>query len=667
MPPSHEEETPVPAENRVIKELLTPPKRPSSRESATSHTKEDYQLPKEWTEITAGYLKKQQRNLTTDSIAQYLNVREPKWEDVLSPKIPSRQIVNDLVQRIKNKSEGRHLTVLIAPGCEGKSTVLRQTICKLVQEESNYQILWHEAQEIDKVKLQEDLIKLPKSHFRKRWLVVIDDPSRQCINAINMLFSKNPLNRRDMQFLICCRDTFWKNYGEKLKWEQRQEVILLPRLTEPEATNIVDVWSEAGKLLEDNTVDAVRELLKQQKSGKPVFLAAMLKICTGQTLEQQISDILDDIQNQANGQYLLDAYLCIIAMHVENLKFLSFDVLAKFINYSDNKLKRDILEKLGNEIIIDERNKLVFTRHQTIAEEAYKVLCSPPYSIDFKNDIYPRLAEAAQNLITANQYREDRDKWQLYFPDNFVDDQDKTRNNVAISISKTLYDIGKTPKLLTNLAKICRISQNKFKDKTLLQESIKCFRESPRLMSQADKILYHEWAIAELESGNNRTSILLFAIGLSDHIPLKFDGKFEINGETTMIYLSSIGLALYNLCKENSDCDSHTKAIYGKALYASGQLGCNGVEKVKKWFLNKKRETTDYLLDNRNRAIELGYNNSQYNYDFEKLFSMLQDGIKIACEAAIQETKNLPTWLEKFDQLKFNLWKTEMKSLGNGY
>lgn len=567
----------------------------------------------------------------------------------------------------------------MGPGCEGKSTALYQIVHRLVEPdkfndtESKYQIIWWEDPEFDNFKKKFLLLEKPETE--KKWLIVTDLATPELIKEIHDLFyGKEPLPRRDITFLLSCRTAFWEIYGEKFSWDRGQKykqteykkLRPIGKLTRSEAQEIAEKWEEFGILEKTNKNEVIKELLKQHESEKPAFLAAIL-LCKGKTLDQwlreRIDQMLVDIADTKKTNNLLFAYACIVAMHqAEELRFLRQKVLAQAIEGYDSKnlknLRDQILKKLGDEIVFsyDNRNEVVVTRHQTIAEAVYTVL-SEKYNIDFSGDIYPKLAKAAQELVEhkdkliKNKGKEIND-WQYKFPGYFAEKDP----DLAIRIAESLFEIGfRHGQLLTNLSRLCR-------DNGDFETPIERFREEERI-SRQDRKYYHEWAVAELkynkekesdqniDDGNYANAVYLCAIALSDSIYPKLDT------ESTVIYLCNMGLAFWHLSMKSND-------VYAKALGASAQLALGRINKANFKKPDEKNKTIENLKRNLNeRAKRLNVGELDIQTKFQALFKRILRGIKAAYEQSQREgnqdeSKKLP---DRLESLSFN--KLEFESL----
>ncbi|HIK05791.1 MAG TPA: caspase family protein [Trichormus sp. M33_DOE_039] len=625
-------------------QLISPPPRPSSPQPIVSPSDQELQLPEGWIEVTRKFLTQKAQNIPLDLIARYFDVRDPGWEEALSGEIPPRNIVGDLIDTLKRPPErGLRLTVLVGPGCEGKSTALRQAICDLVMSSYSFRVIWWEDPMI--AELKTILMLLPQVSNNQRWLIVADNPSRQLIKAIHELFSE-PLPRRDIQFLFCCRDTIWQNYGEELTWDQRRTKISMSKLKEDEARKIVKAWKKLGKLANKSEENAVQELLEKQKSEKAAFLAAMLQICEGTTAKERVERILIDIQGKPRAKYVLDAYVCIVAMHKEGLDFLKYSVIAEAIQYNPTQLRTEILEEMGDEIILHDGNKPILTRQQVIAEAAYEILSRPPYSKNFEDDIYPRLAKSAQKLVGSGvigRKGQEIVNWQYDFPNHFANTKPTPRIDVAIQIAEVLYlnsdyQIERDRRLFTHLAQL-------YLDNDKFPQSIKLFRDSS--FTTRDRKFYHTWAIAERGNGNFLYSVLLCAIALADNtIPM-------LDGESAMIYLSNAGFAFFYLCNKSAD-------VYAKALGASAKLALGIAARVKYQKDpgdRKKKKTINDLNENIKRSEQRGVTDLE-QMTFEQLFQRLKSGLEAASQSLAQQRhqkniNSLPEWVEKFEELQF--------------
>ncbi|AFY42288.1 CHAT domain-containing protein [Nostoc sp. PCC 7107] len=578
-------------------------------------------------EITAKFLDEEAKKITADLRARFFDVYEPGWPEAMDEKIPRRDMVNKLVGFLNRSKSGLRVTLLLGPGCEGKSTVLRQTVCCLVKPEtsSNFRIIWWEADDPKNLEHFKILLgQLPLSNIQEKWLIVFDDPSTQLIKIIYNLCCES-LGRRDIEFLLCCRDTVWKTYGEKLGggerncWEKHLEAPQeMGELTDEEAKKIIRAWKAAGKLeyQDEDEANLIHKLLEEQKSDTERFyLAAMLRICENKTVEEgvqwRLKKILTDIKKKPKYQLILDAYACIVAMHKEGLRYLKPHVLAKAIDYNKpTQLRSDILEELGNEIILPEKEKQpILTRQRSIAEVVYELMSHSPYSIDFEDKIYPKLATSAQKLLGTVIDRKGQEihNWQYHFPGHFANNEPK-RIDLAIRIAEKLYSENIDEHLLTNLAQLCR-------DNGRSDKAVDIFRKCT--LEKKDRKVYHTWALAEYETNNYVNSVCLCEFALAKST------RPVLDGESIMIYLSTVGLAFDGLCKNSGD-------VYAQALGASAQLGLKiapGVKFNKDPEDKQKMKAIEYLNKNIDRARDNGITVAKLEPKALKtLFKNLQTG-----------------------------------------
>ena len=196
-------------------------------------------------------------------------------------------------------------------------------------------------------------------------------------------------------------------------------------------------------------------------------------------------------------------------------------------------------------------------------------------------------------------------------------------------------------------------------------KAISYFRKTS-IGGRLDRKSYHEWAISERRYGEYRSeyssfgySIWLCAVALADQ-KLK-----ELDGESTVIYLATLGLSFWFM----SDKSSH---VYAKALAASAILGKNIVDQVKFKKEDGRKRTKVDLEKNLSRSTKLGIQLSD-RIDTEQLFELVQLGIKAAYNHLLKERNqhtvdglpNFPNWVIKIDQLKFSNFKTIFQKYGS--
>jgi hypothetical protein len=372
------------------------------------------QTPTGWALMTVEDLKGRKVELTDEQVLSYFDGRAPIWREALAPQIPRREIVHKLVNDLETARREEKLSVILLTGAagEGKTTALLQTVCDLVNSNTDWRILWR----YDPIAPlpSEFLARLPSNGI---WLVVSDDAeviTRRVFEAAQAL---NLAGRKNVHFFLCCRDTDWNAVGgENLDWKHYVLFVKesLRGLSPGDARQVVTAWSayhkEGLKALDGLKLDdAASQLLAAAKSEEishheGTFFGAVLQVRWGEDLKSHIDNLLHKLQVHpiGGGRTLKDAFAYIAALHAENLPILSKEVLAAVLQITPNDLKRIVLVKLGEEAAIATTGRLVFTRHRAIADSALQIL-SERFDVDL-DEIYVDLIQSAIRTFLEGTY-----------------------------------------------------------------------------------------------------------------------------------------------------------------------------------------------------------------------------------------------------------------------
>jgi hypothetical protein len=489
------------------------------------------ELPKGWVVVDAKYLKNLANDLTAEQALSFFDGRTPIWREALASQIPRREIVHKLVKDLdaSRKIGGVQVSLLIGAAGEGKTTALLQTICDLVNNSNEWQVLWHD--DPSSPFPAEFIARLPKG---RTWLIASDDAeliARRVYETTQLL-----TDRRDIQFLLCGRDTDWKATGaDRFNWNQNNvkfAQLSLRGLSLDDAEQIVIAWSKYGKdgLKQLNGLtakDASLRLLEAARTEETnqtegTFFGAVLQVRLGGELKNHVRTLLEKLQSHriTDKRTLGDAFIYIAAMHAENLPFLSKEVLAEVleINYSD--LRRNVLFPLGEEAAIATTGQFVFTRHRSVAEVALQIIAETDLDI---GNLYIDLAQSALRNFVNGGFVPNLGEWD-YLSSHFFEKGDQA---LGIRLARALSDITPNdPYLIVKLAQLYREAGQP-------ETSVKVFRSASSAVKRT-RAFYYEWGTSEGNDGNYSLSIWLGAFSISDEVsqrpPDNNQAKISLNG-----------------------------------------------------------------------------------------------------------------------------------------
>ncbi len=494
----------------------------------------NFNIPNGWILIDKQFLSDRTLDLDNETVIKYFDGRLPIWRESLSPKIPRRSIVCKTVKDI-NEAKEMHVNLITGAGGEGKTTVLLQTICDLVQKSEDIKVLW--INEINR-KIAWPMRFLKQLQKGKgKWLIACDDSDLIAKKIFETLQAYNREERNDIQFLLCCRDTDWiASQANEWTWNSYCifNEIRLRGISHEDCLTIVEAWSNLGekglgKLKGINIKEAAERLFIASKnaeneySDEGAFLGAMLRVRMGDDLANHLKEIFSRIKTRTAIQgTLLDSYAYIAAMHAEGLSILTKDILAELFHCKTGEIKRQIIGPLGDEAAATTGGDFIYTRHRAIAEESIKIL-SDIYHIDF-DDIFIELAESALYAYSKGVYIPSLGKWRFLSSYFF----EKGNRTLAIKLNKALLKIDSTDSyLMTNLSKLLRKAEEPIL-------AVQIFREQSALIEE--RSYFFEWGTAEGHCGNHCLSIYLAGFSLSDQAEKKFPTiqhvRFGLNGMT---------------------------------------------------------------------------------------------------------------------------------------
>lgn len=583
-------------------------------------------IPEGWLLINDIFLNSRRKSLSKNDLVNFFNGRVPIWREALSPDIPKRTVVKEIVKEIvdshtANKNSVFHIT---GAGGEGKTTVLLQTVCELVETKTDWRVLW--INDTDNVHPWPHRFLREKINDKEKLLIVSDNSdliSKKIFETVKNLYSDGKFG---IQFLLCCRDTDWiSSKSSELNWHSYCGFIekRLRGLSISDCEILIKAWGKCGdkglgKLLGIEFQDAVKKLhsasISQEKEyvGEGAFLGAMLQVRMGDYLKYHIESLLNKLnQISALNNNLLDAFVYIAAMHSEGLSFLSKEVLAEILQCNLNKIKKKVTGPLGDEAAVSIGGNQIYTRHKSIANTAVEIL-SNKYHIDF-DSIFIDLVESATHAANKGVFIKDLENWR-FLSDHFFE-----RNvSLAIRLDKAILSIDPSnPYQIVHLSKLYRKSGN-------AELGVEVFRNIS--FSIELRGYYHEWATAEGYIDNHSVAVALDAVSLSDQVEKGFP-----NNKQAGLSLNGMGIAFYNLYDKFNN-HAFIK-VCSAIIVLSSQLRLDS--RSKRYFNDLKSKTN---------AEEIS------SYSVDESFSIFIETIKIAWR---QVEIELPPWVNDPDSLTF--------------
>lgn len=478
------------------------------------------QPPQGWGVYDPKLLSQYFKPLEEERAIRFFNGAVPSWPMALSTSVPRRKIVGALAAHFQ-EAEGSArpiVTLLLAAGCEGKTTALLQTAGEMTKEKPGWRIL----QRTDDAAPMDWNTLLPLLATEYRWLVLLDEADRIAKDLISIL-QKIPAGLQErVHFLLASRDTDWlassanlENWTSVCTFQQEH----LAGLDGEDAKDIVNAWNAFGarglghlaEILEEQRVGYLeRQAREEARTNKAAFFGALLAVRHGSDLHNHARLMLERLGQRKipSGGTLRDALAFIAAMHAEGLEFLSRPVLSQALSCPLEKLHRHVLAPLGQEAAATGSSLFIYTRHRRIATAIISVLEN-----DFATDIgelFKTLARSAVNSFKGGNRVPQLGAWRYGLPEHFFNSE---RKELALDIARSVLSCEPgNPMTITNLASLYR----KIYEPEL---SVRLLREAQGKLEQEERSFYYEWATGEGACGDHVAATLLSAYSISDNCP----------------------------------------------------------------------------------------------------------------------------------------------------
>ena len=498
--------------------------------------------PQGWNVTGHDKLARHLRPLDEGAAVRFFNGAVPGWHWALSSSIPRREVVGTLAARFRDAdSAGQPIIVLLlAAGCEGKTTALLQTAHEVVKEKPEWRIL-HRANDAEPLNPTEILPVLSGQH---RWLLVIDEADRVARNILALVQQLPPELQARIHFLIACRDSDWQASGAYgLNWSSASAFHLesLAGLNREDAEAIVGAWAAFGnaglgdlaKAPEEERVDILEQQAREEaKTAHGAFFGALLAVRHGSDLRNHARLMLERLGQRRipGGKTLRDAFAFIAAMHAEELEFLSRPVLAYALGCPLEKLHRKVVSPLGQEAAATTTSSFVFTRHRRVAQAVISVL-EQQFGEDIAGD-FLRLGEAAIEALQDGHYVPVVSAWRYDLPQHFFE---TGRTDLALSIAEGV--LSREPQNYMTLVNVAHL----YRKAGAPDQAVELFRDFHKT-GKLDRRFYNEWSVCEGESGDQVSSVLLAAFSLSDARTID-----RVDNEDAKMALAGLGVALGRL------------------------------------------------------------------------------------------------------------------------
>ena len=571
--------------------------------------------PPGWAVFKPADLARHLSQLTPEDALRYFDGAVPDWSTALSSSIPRRGIVARLAAPYRSAEDATRpiVRLLLAAGCEGKTTALLQAAYAITQSGEDWRILQRrdESQPLNPAAI---LPVLAQGHT---WLLVLDEADRAAGDLLALLKRLPP--NQSVHALLACRDTDWRASGaDDLRWDGVADFHKEPLfgVDAADAQAIVQAWQAYGKAglgdLADKDEDKRAVILEQQakeeaKTSSGALFGALLAVRSGSDLRNHARLLLDRLGQRKirSGGSLRDALAYIAAMHSEGLEFLSRPVLAQVLGCRLERLHKDVLQPLGQEAAATTTSSFIFTRHRRIAETLVAVL-----EEEFGEDIgllFVTLGGAAIEALATRPLPENPKSWRFEISNHFLD---QGRQELAFHIAQAVLDREPLNSMTrTHVANLYRKANQP-------EQAVRVFREM-RSLVEGNRAFYFEWGVAEGECGYQAGNVLLASFSLCDQCPAA-----KVDNDSARTILSGLGVPFGELY------DAYANHVFRDARMAVAVLGQT---------LRLDHDSKKHLLKHANLASEQGATRPTPDQAFQALSAGIVAAAQIGLDAALTD------------------------------
>lgn len=494
------------------------------------------EAPPGWLLIDPEFLAGRRQELTPEQRVQYFNGQWPGWEEALSPAIPPRAIVQEVLAHLETpRHKGEVVVVqMLGAGGEGKTTALMQIVCDLAAKSPKWAVLWRDSLEapLDPAYL------LRYARPGTTWLVATDYADLTARNTFDAVRAVREANRINVCFLLCARDTDWLGaQADRLDFKRYALVFPKPMrgLTDAEARRIVAAWRACGPegmgRLRDETPEAAARLLVEKAksewgSDDGSFLGAMLLTRFGDDLKGHVKDLLDRLRARPGpgtvpGQdNLLWAFAHLALPHADGHPILSKEVLAGALGCKPEVIHQQVIGPLGQEAAAGTAGRFLLTRHRAIATTAAGLLTGV-YHYD-RDYIYVALVRAAVGAIRDGDRVEAMKDWQFLSTAFFERGKDLRRRgddrrgrdeqDLGIRLARVAAEEDPSdPFFRVHWGSLLRKAED-------FEASVRVFRQGKGRPNRTVRPYLYEWATSEGNAGNFALAAWLTGLSLADGV-----------------------------------------------------------------------------------------------------------------------------------------------------
>lgn len=469
-----------------------------------------------WVTKDLGQLEGHQEALSADEALKYFDGATPTWEIALSMSIPRREIVSKIVSHFAGRgaADDPKICLLLAAGCEGKTTAVLQASYEILKHRKAKRILYrtNHVRSFNVAELMDTISE------HDDWLLVIDEADQAAKEILRFIDSGFDGYEGRIDVLLASRDSDWNSAGANiLPWGAtgKFKEIFLKDLSTKDAQGIVTAWGIYGRegLGEElASLDAVKRaerlrfFAKREEGNAGAFFGALLMCRHGSDLLDHAEKMLrklDSIKLE-DGESLADALGYIAAIDAEGFSTLSFQALGAVLSLTVPQLQAKVTRPLGKEAAATTTSNAIYTRHKYIANAIIEVL-ETKFEKDISNyfinlSLSESVRARTEDVLNLGFWRYDLSE-HLY---------NSGKIGLSISLAKRLYEQDEGNfYLLTKLASIYRRANN-------ASQAVRLFREFSN--DPKNRGFYFEWGVCEGNERHHIENAYLVSFAMSDDV-----------------------------------------------------------------------------------------------------------------------------------------------------
>lgn len=513
-----------------------------------------------WEAIDEEFLSTRRRPLEIEDLLGFFDGSVPKWAHAVSPSVPQREIVEEIVTSLSSaqQSDRSAVELVVGAGGEGKSTVILQVAARMAAV-AGWKVIWRANETI---KWSAELIANLDATGTV-WLVVSDEADRIAAEVLHTLQRLTETDRPKVHFLLAARDTDWKAAkADRLAWFKYCDFSQRPMrgISKQDADVIVSAWAKVGTkglgrldgLAHD---DAVTRLLEEAYAETDLregaFFGAMLRTRFGDDLDNHVHVLMTRLaERPAPRGTLLDVMMLVASMHARGIYLLSRAVLAYHLGCDRPTLRRKVIVPLGEEAAATAAGQYVVIRHRAIAEACIRV---GEELFDFDSEeLLISLGVSASAAGIAGHFVPELGRWRHFASEVYESGEEELAIRLAEAVLKTSPS---DPYLQVSLSSLLR----RFGDP---ERAASMFASSSRVIDENRRPYLSEWGMAVGTLGRRAMASVLALCALADDTERRPPDRHQIN-----LSLTGLAFALNDLN------NSFASDVFLKGLAGTVKIG----------------------------------------------------------------------------------------------